>query len=177
MAESLTIARPYAEALFRLGDQQGSLAAWSETLAEMAQVAENRDMQALFDNPKITRKQLGDLFMAACPDLSPEARNLISLLVENHRLPLLPQIRTLFEELKRDREGVLEAEIVSAFPVDEEEKASLVAGLERKLNRRVQASVVVDPELIGGVQIVVGDQVIDGSVRARLAAMAAALKS
>jgi F-type H+-transporting ATPase subunit delta len=143
----------------------------------MAEVADNRDMQALFDNPKITRKQLGDLFIAACPDLSAEARNLVSLLVENHRLPLLPQIRTLFEELKRDREGVLEAEIVSAFPVDEEEKASLVAGLERKLKRRVQASVVVDPELIGGVQIVVGDQVIDGSVRARLAAMAAALKS
>lgn len=177
MAESLTIARPYAEALFRLGDQQGALAAWSETLAGMAQVAENREMQGLFDNPKLTRKQLADLFMAACPGLSTEGQNLVGLLVENHRLPLLPQIRALFEEFKRDRENVLEAEIVSAFPVDEEDKASLVAGLERKLNRRVQASVVVDPELIGGVQIVVGDQVIDGSVRARLAAMAAALKS
>jgi F-type H+-transporting ATPase subunit delta len=177
MAESLTIARPYAEALFRLGDQQGALAAWSEGLAGMAQVADNPVMRGLFDNPRITREQLVDLFVAACPGLSEEARNLVGLLVENNRLPLLPQVRTLFEEFKRDREGVLEAQIVSAFPMDDDQKTALVAGLERKLKRRVQASVVVDPELIGGVQIVVGDQVIDGSVRARLAAMSAALKS
>lgn len=177
MAESLTIARPYADAVFRLADQKGALAAWSEALAGMAQVAENPDMRALCDNPKLTRRQLADVFIAACPGLSEEGRNLVNLLVENGRLSLLPQVYALFEEFKRDREGVLEATIVSAFPVDDDEKASLVAGLERKLKRRVQASVAVDPELIGGVQIVVGDQVIDGSVRARLASMATALKS
>lgn len=177
MAETLTIARPYADAIFRLADQSGALPAWSNTLAAMNRAAENPDMDALFDNPRITRPQLISLFIAACGELSEEGRNLVQLLVENGRLALVPQIRELFEEAKREREGTVEAQIFSAFPMADAQKSALVTALEAKLKRRIQATVALDTDLIGGVKIVVGDKVIDGSVRARLAAMSSALKS
>lgn len=177
MAEITTIARPYAEAIFKLADQNGSLGAWSGQLETLAQVASNPEMRTCIANPKLNRGQLTDLFLSAAKGLNEEGRNLVQVLVENGRLGLLPQVREQFEVLKHEREGVLEARIVSAYPIDAAQKAALVADLERKFQRRVQASVAVDPELIGGVQVVVGDQVIDGSVRARLAAMAVALKS
>jgi F-type H+-transporting ATPase subunit delta len=177
MAENLTIARPYAEAIFRLADQTGALAAWSDTLTSMACVARNPDMQALFGNPRVSRSQLADLFIVACRGLSEEGRNLVQLMVDNGRLTLVPQVADMFEDLKREREGVVEAQIYSAFAIDDAQKSALVADLGRKLNKRIHASVALDPELIGGVKVVVGDQVIDGSVRARLAAMSNALKS
>jgi F-type H+-transporting ATPase subunit delta len=177
MAEVTTIARPYAEALFRLADEGNALAAWSATLGEMAQVAANPDVQLIIGNPGITARQLTDLFLSLCKEVTGEpARNFVALLVENGRLGLLPQIRDLFEALKDQREGVVEAEIVSAFPLDGAQKASLVADLERKFSRKVQAVVSVDQALIGGVRIVVGDEVIDASVQAKLANMAVALK-
>jgi F-type H+-transporting ATPase subunit delta len=177
MAEATTIARPYAEAVFRIADQNGRLPAWSETLTNMALVAETPEMQQLIGNPQVTRAQLADLFIAACKGLDGNGMNLVRLLVDNGRLVVVPQIRDLFEELKREREGMLDAQIRSAFPMNEADTRALVVDLERKFGRRVKASVEVDPELIGGVMVVVGDQVIDGSVRARLAAMSAALKS
>jgi F-type H+-transporting ATPase subunit delta len=177
MAEVTTIARPYAEALFRLADEGKALAAWSATLGEMAQVAANPDVQGIIGNPVITAKQLTDLFLSLCKDVTGEpARNFVALLVVNGRLGLLPQIREQFETLKDRREGVVEAGIVSAFPLDDAQKASLVADLERKFGRKVQAEVSVDQTLIGGVRIVVGDEVIDASVQGKLANMAVALK-
>jgi F-type H+-transporting ATPase subunit delta len=177
MAETLTIARPYAEALFRLADDTAALAAWSDTLTAMARVARNPEMQTLFGNPRISRGQLADLFIAACGDLQEEGRNLVHLMVTNGRLALVAQVAEQFEALKREREGVVEAQIFSAFPLDDAQKSALVADLGRRLNKRVDAVVALDPDLIGGVKIVVGDQVIDGSARARLAAMSNALKS
>jgi F-type H+-transporting ATPase subunit delta len=177
MAEITTIARPYAEAVFRLADERGRLAHWAETLSAMAQVAGNPDMRACIDNPKLTAKQLIELFASLCKGIDQEGMNLASTLVENRRLALLPEIRELFEELKNQREGVLEAQVFSAFALDDAQSARLVADLERKFGRRISASVAVDPGLIGGVKVVIGDQVIDASVRAKLAAMAAALKA
>lgn len=177
MAEATTIARPYAEAVFRIADQNGTLPAWSEMLSNMALVAETPEMQELIGNPQVTRAQLAELFAAACKGLDENGGNLVRLLVENGRLAVVPQIRGLFEELKREREGMLDAQIHSAFPMNDGDTRALVSDLERKFGRRVKASVEVDPELIGGVMVVIGDQVIDGSVRARLAAMSAALKS
>jgi len=180
MAEVTTIARPYAEALFRLADETRALGAWSATLAGMAEVAGHPEVQAVIGNPAITARQLADLFLSLCRgqgrEIGAAERNLVALLVENDRLGLLPQIRDQFEILKARREGVLEAEIVSAFPLDDAQKASLVADLERKFGRRVQAGVSVDQSLIGGVRIVVGDEVIDASIQGKLANMAVALR-
>ena len=96
-------------------------------------------------------------------------------LIQNSRLDLLPLIRAHFESLKREKEGVLEAKIISALPMNDAQVKALVAQLEAKYQRKVTAQVETDASLIGGVKIVVGDKVIDGTVRGKLDAMAAAL--
>lgn len=176
MAEPITIARPYAEAVFKLAAEQQALARWSEMLALACAVAEDPRVRTLLGNPLVTRKQLADLFLGICGEgLTADARNFILVLVENGRLALLPQIRELYEDLRRQREGVLEVEIESAYPLDEAQKAELVQWLKKKYGREVSAGVKVEPELIGGVRIHVGDEVLDASVRGKLEAMAAAL--
>ena len=97
------------------------------------------------------------------------------VLIANDRLALLPEIRAMFEVLKNEREGVVDADIASAFPLDDAQLAGLVADLEKRFKRKINPHVSVDPELIGGVRVAVGDEVIDGSVRGKLAALAAGL--
>lgn len=177
MAETATIARPYAEAVFGLADKAGAGAAWLGMLAIMAQVAGNPDMRSCIGNPNVGPKALYDLFIALCrEDFPAEARNFVRVLIANDRLALLPEIHAQFADLKNEREGVLEAEIRSAFPLDNAQINGLVADISRRFKRRVQPRVTVDRELIGGVRITVGDEVIDGSVRGKLDNMAAALK-
>jgi len=176
MAETTTIARPYAEALFQVADRAGNLKSWSDLLETMANVAAHPDMVSCIENPKLKSDQIADLFVSLCKGITAEGKNLVKLLMENRRLALLPEMRALFEDLKNAREGVLKAQIFSAFPMDDAQKKVLLADLERKFKQRVEATVTVDPELIGGVKVVAGDQVIDASVRAKLAAMEVALK-
>ncbi|HUL93483.1 MAG TPA: F0F1 ATP synthase subunit delta [Burkholderiales bacterium] len=177
MAETATVARPYAEAVFGLADKAGSSGNWLTMLATMAQVAGHPDMQACIGNPNLGAKQLYDLFIALCREEFPaEARNFVRVLIANDRLALLPEIHAQFADLKNERDGVLEAEIRSAFPLDNAQITGLVADVSRRFKRRVQPRVTLDKELIGGVRIKVGDEVIDGSVRGRLESMAAALK-
>jgi F-type H+-transporting ATPase subunit delta len=175
MAEIATLARPYAEAVFKLADEQNRLADWSGILRTMAGVAANPEMQECIGNPLVSAGRLYELFLAACGDLPPEARNFAQVLIHNDRLALLPQVRDQFEALKLEREGVVDADIASAFPLDDGQVAAIVADLERKFRRKVSPRVAVDPDLIGGVRIAVGDEVIDASVRAKLAAMATSL--
>jgi F-type H+-transporting ATPase subunit delta len=178
MAESATIARPYAEAVFGLADKAGAAGNWLTTLSTMAQVAGNPEMQACIGNPNVSPKALYDLFIALCKtDFPAEARNFVRVLIANDRLALLPEIHAQFAELKNAREGVLEAEIRTAFPLDNAQINALVADVSKRFKRRVQPRVTLDRELIGGVRIAVGDEVIDGSVRGKLEEMATALKS
>ena len=177
MAEIATIARPYAEAVFGLADKAGALPAWSKRLARMAQVAAHAEMQACIGNPNLSADRLYGLFVSLCgEDLPLEAQNFVRVLIANDRLALLPEIEVQYEQLKNEREGVVEAQIQTAFPLDEAHLAGLVADLERRFKRKVQPQVTLDRELIGGVRIVIGDEVIDGSVRGKLDGMAAALK-
>jgi len=175
MAEDVTIARPYAEAVFALADAAGALAGWSRTLGVMATVAANPEMRAAAANPALSADRVYGLFASACGDLATEAQNLVHVLIENGRLALLPEIRGIFEELKNEREGVLQAVVTSARPLDRGELATLVVELERRFQRRIDPQVRVDPGLIGGAMVQVGDEVIDGSVRGKLSAMALAL--
>jgi len=108
-------------------------------------------------------------------ELPGQARNLVQVLLDNDRLELVPQVRSLYEALRREDESVIEAQIISAQPVTDEQLAALVARLETTHQRRVRAKVDIDPRLIGGIKIVVGDKVIDATVRGRLEQMAAAL--
>jgi F-type H+-transporting ATPase subunit delta len=175
MAELATIARPYAEAAFEVADRDGKLAAWADALGRLAAVAADPEVLRLVGDPLVTADGLYGVVAGAAGDLPVEAQNFLRILVANGRVAVLPQVRELFDELKNEREGVVDAEIASAFPLDPSQTAELVRGLEARFKRKVQPQVSVDKELIGGVRVAVGDEVIDGSVRGKLAAMAAAL--
>ncbi len=177
MAEISTIARPYAEAVFELADKAGSLAQWSVTLSNLAAAAEHGDVRKLLGNPRVSASSLVDMFVAVSGDASPEARRLLEALIANQRLGALPAVHEQFEALKNDRESTVDASIETAFPLEGADLSGLVADLERKFKRKVRPTVKIDPTLIGGVKISVGDQVIDGSVRGKLDAMAAVLAS
>jgi len=177
MAEPSTLARPYAEAVFRLADGEGKLGEWSDMLANLAQVAADQNVQAAMSDPNLSSPKVAGLFLNILGGkLTGEAENLVRVLAENRRLDVLPEVASQFETLKNDREGLVEARIVSAFALDDAQLADLVARLEKKTGKRVKAEVRVDNDLIAGVRVEVGDKVIDGSARAQLAALAAALK-
>jgi len=177
VAEPSTIARPYAEAAFKLADAKGALAEWSAALANLAAVAADARMRAAVADPGLPAAKAAGLFIAVLAGKLPAgAENFVRVLAENGRLEVLPEIRVQYEALKNEREGVLEAEVQSAFDMDGAQIADLVARLEKKTGRKVKARVSVDKSLIGGVRIVLGDKVIDGSARAQLGALQAALK-
>ena len=178
MAEPSTIARPYAEAAFRLADAQGKLADWSATLANLSAVASDERIRTAIGDPNYPAAKVAGLFISVLTGkLTGEGENFVRVLAENGRLDVLAEIRTQFEVLKNEREGVVEAEVFSAFEMDQAQVADLVSRLEKKTGRKVRARVSVDKSLIGGVKIVIGDKVIDGSARAQLAALETALKA
>lgn len=177
MAENVTLARPYAEAAFQLARANSALGPWQQALDRMAAVAADAQMLECIANPRLLSSQVAQLFLDVAGSLSAEQQNFVRLLVDNERLQVLPEIRELYVELKNGQEGVQEADIASAFPLDDATLKNLVAELETRFKCRIQATVSLAPELIGGVRIAVGDQVIDASVRGKLAAMATALKN
>jgi F-type H+-transporting ATPase subunit delta len=175
MAEIATVARPYAEALFRVA-KAGDLSAWSTLVSEMAHVAAHPDVQALSHNPNVSGKLVVEILLALLKSpLNDEAKNFINLLVENGRVTLLPEIGTQFHVLKNAQDGAADVEITSAFELDPAQVKELVATLEKKFGRKLNPSVHVDGSLIGGVRVVVGDEVLDTSVRAKLQLMQVAL--
>ena len=177
MAENITLARPYADAAFQLARATNALGPWQQALDRMATVAADAQMVECISNPRLLPSQVSQLFLDVAGSVSAEQQNFVRLLVDNDRLQVLPEIRDLYVELKNGQEGVQEANIASAFPLDDATLKNLVAELEARFKCKIQATVSLDPELIGGVRIAVGDQVIDASVRGKLAAMATALQS
>ena len=173
MAETATLARPYAAALFAMADKSGSLSHWSETLGQLARFAQAPEMAQILGNPKVTNAQSVGLF--ATDGMPAEAKALLQMLTENRRLEALPAIRDQFEQLKAEREGAVDAEIETAFPFQAGELEALVADLERRFKRKIRPQVSLNKELIGGAKVSVGDQVIDGTVRGKLEAMNAGL--
>lgn len=177
MAENVTAARPYAEAAFELAKAGDALAAWQAALERMAIAAVDARMVECIADPRVTPEALKELFLDVVGDLSPEQRNFVGVLIDNRRLGVLPEICQLFTQLKNAQEGTREAVVSSAFPIDDARLAALVADLEKKFGCKVKATVEIVPELIGGVRIALGNQVIDASVRGKLNAMAASLKN
>jgi F-type H+-transporting ATPase subunit delta len=181
MAELATIARPYAEALMK-ASANGSAAPLAGEVRALADVAANAQMRQFADSPKIEPQQVFDLItgVARTPTgapLSDAAKNLLRAVIDNGRLVALPAIAAQFQALVDARTGVSQATIESAFPIDDAQVAAVKTAMERRFGRKLEASVVVVPELIGGVRVVVGDEVLDTSIRARLEQMKAALSA
>jgi F-type H+-transporting ATPase subunit delta len=176
MAEPSTVARPYAEAAFKLAQGSGALAKWSEMLAALATVSQDPRVRAAVGDPNLPDAKVAGLFISIL-SLSGEGENFIRVLAENGRLDLLPEIRAQFHALRNEREGVIEAQVFSAFELTGAQLADLVQRLEKKTGRKVKAKVQLDKELIGGIKVVLGDKVIDGSARAQLGALETALKA
>ena len=179
MAELATIARPYAEALLKASKDSDAAALAAEVTA-LAQVAADPQMRQFADDPKARAAQVVDVLVSiartpsgASPGTA--AKNLIGTVVDNGRLAALPEIARQFQALLDAQSGISQATVESAFPIDAAQLAEVKAAMERRFLRNLDVNVVVNPELIGGVRVVVGDEVLDTSIRARLEQMKAAL--
>jgi F-type H+-transporting ATPase subunit delta len=176
MAELATVARPYAEAVFRSAIERQSLGATADSLALVAAIARDEQMHSLLGNPKVSAQQKKDVFAAAGGGrIDPLIANLLSVLVDGHRDVLIGSIAEQFETLKHEHEKVVRARITSAQPLTDAQRGEIVASLEKRYGKKVEAELDVDPQLLGGARVQVGDQVIHASVRDALAQMAAAL--
>jgi len=176
MAEIATIARPYAEALFKASsaDLSGT-AAW---LDQVAAIAGNPQLKAFADNPKASADQvIGVISGVAGTQLPAAATNFLATVLENGRFAALPEIAKQFRALANAKSGSSDAVVQSAFPIGAAELAQLGTTLEKRFGRKLQLTVQQDPSLIGGIRVVVGDEVLDTSVKARLEQMKVALSA
>ena len=178
MAEIATIARPYSEALYKAvkaaatPDLQGA-SVWVD---ELAAIAANPQLQSFADNPKVTTAQVLDLIKGIAKTALPEqANNFLRTVVENGRLQALPEVAVQFRALINAQSGSSDAVVYSAFPIDAAALAELGKSLDKRFGRKLNLSVALQPELIGGIRVVVGDEVLDTSVKARLEQMKVAL--
>ena len=178
MAELATIARPYADALFKAatagaGVDLGSTAAWVD---ELAAIAANPQLRQLADNPKVTADQVFAVFTGVARTALPDtAKNFLRTVIENGRVNALPEVAAQFRALVNSRNGSSDAVVYSAFPMDEAALAAVSESLQKRFGRKLNLSVQLDESLIGGIRVVVGDEVLDTSVKARLEQMKAAL--
>ena len=171
MAELATIARPYAEALFQVA-QKHDLNAWQTQLDALALVAGDEGLRQFADHPKTSSAQVVDVMVeAAKQPLADGMRNFLRTAIDNGRLDALPAVAQQFHLLASQAQGVAEARVESAFPLDAAQLTDLIAVLEKRFDRKLKAEVTLQPELIGGVRVTVGDEVLDTSVRARLERM------
>lgn len=178
MAETVTIARPYAQAVFRLARESKALAAWSDRLQRLAAIAQDPEMAKVVGNPKFSAGEIANLFVSLSGEAGvQELVSFIGVLADNERLDVLTQIQEIYEQLRSADEGVRDALITSAYPLDNAQLKNLMSQLEPHFGSKLQPRVVVNEALIGGVKVAVGDQVLDASVRGKLEAMATALKN
>jgi F-type H+-transporting ATPase subunit delta len=176
MAELSTIARPYAEALFSAASEKNAADAWLPLLEVLAQAVSQPQIASLAADPRLSDQQTFELLGAVAPSpLPPELAAFLKLVIENDRLATLPEVAAQFRRLRNDAEGTDDCLIETAFPLSEPQVADLIKRLARKFPRRLKPELRLEPQLIGGVRVTVGDRVLDGSVRARLDAMRAQL--
>ena len=178
MAELATIARPYADALFKAatagaGVDLGSTAAWMD---ELAAIAANPQLRQLAHNPKVTADQVFAVFTGVAHSALPDmAQNFLRTVIDNGRIDALPEVAAQFRALVNRRNGSSDAVVYSAFPMDSAALSEVGAALEKRFGRKLNLAVQLDESLIGGIRVVVGDEVLDTSVKARLEQMKAAL--
>ena len=178
MAELTTLARPYAKAVFAEAQEKNALDAWSDDLAILAAFAADADMAKVLVHPSLTAEQQAQALTDVCGDkLKDAAKNLVAVLAENKRLPLLPEIAALYEELKAQLQNTVDVVVTSAQELSSDQADKLAQALKAKLNCDVRLTSEIDESLIGGAIIRAGDLVIDGSITGKLSKLAEAMKS
>ncbi|MGB5706594.1 MAG: F0F1 ATP synthase subunit delta [Arenicellales bacterium] len=169
MSDLTNIARPYAQAVFELARDRDDFAGWGDQLALLANIAADRNMVELLKNPAFSNDQQISLVLDICGDkLSADGVNLIKLLVNNDRVNALPDIAVVYAEKRAEAESVIEADMITATPIDDSQRQAFSTALQSKLGRSIKLNFEVDEDLIGGAVIRAGDWVIDGSVKAQL---------
>ncbi|MBO1923449.1 F0F1 ATP synthase subunit delta [Thiomicrorhabdus sp. 6S3-12] len=176
MAELMKIARPYAEAVFALAKEEQTLAAWSEQLANLAAITNDAAMQDVLNDPSRTEAEILGIYAAVMGEgLTEQGKNLLTAMADNKRLPAMSEVAEQFEILKAEEEKRVRATVVSAFDVTDEQKNKLSAALNAKFDAEVEISYEVDPSLVGGIKIKVGDWALDGSALTQLNKLGAAI--
>ncbi len=169
MAEASTIARPYAQAVFDLAKGKKKLAGWSKQLNSLSSIVSDNQVNVLISNPSVESGQLTELIISIAADnLDKEGKNLVKVLAENGRLDVITEIAGIFEDLKNESEKIVQAEVLTAFKLDEKQTSTLQAALKKRLGCEVEITSRIDKSIIGGAIIRAGDMIIDGSVTAQL---------
>lgn len=178
MAELSTLARPYAKAAFEYAVEAKDVQGWSDSLCLAASVAQQPAVEKLLSSPSATAEKQAEAVQNICGDeLATASQNFISILSENRRLQLLPQISQQFEIMKANLEKAVDVDVVAASKLDAAQQKALSEALSAKLERKVNLQVSLDKSLLGGAVIRAGDTVIDGSIRGRLTKLAESLNS
>ena len=174
MSEALTLARPYARAAFSVAREQGRLAQWSQALGFSSIAAEIPAVKNALSDPRVGAAVINEL-LSPPGDIDASYEQFLTVLADNHRLTLLPEIAALFDVLKADAERVVKANVTSAKTLDTAELNQLRTALKKRFDREVEITTQIDESLIGGVVIHTGDIVIDGSIKTKLARLHASL--
>jgi len=169
MAEAITIARPYATAVFAIANDKGELKSWSDLLAVLAQAVAVPNMQSVISSPSVNDEQVIGLLAEVAGELmSEDAQNFLALLAENNRLQLLEHIAVIFDELRAEAEQIMTADVTTARTLTSEQEQNISAALKKRLGRDVTLNTTVDESLLGGAIIRAGDLIIDGSALGKL---------
>ncbi len=178
MVETVTAARPYAKAVFELARKSGNYAGWSEKLTLLKSVVADSTVSAALDDPANTAADRAALVEKIAGDrIEADGVNVVRLLAENNRLPLMGEVSSIYEDLRANEEGTLEATVISAMALDDTYRAKLTEALERRFQKKVKILEEVDESLIGGAIIRAGDTVIDGSINGRLSQLGSSLSA
>ncbi|MCM2336349.1 MAG: F0F1 ATP synthase subunit delta [Pseudomonas sp.] len=175
MTQALTLARPYARAAFALARDAGNASAWSQALAFAARVAADPQVHSLLGNPQLASADAVGLLVIDGADEN--MTRFLALLADNRRLPLLPEIAGLFEDLRAEADRIVKARVTAASELPPAELETIRAALKKRFGRDVEIETAVDASLIGGAVIDAGDVVIDGSLKGKLARLQSALAS
>jgi F-type H+-transporting ATPase subunit delta len=177
MSEAITIARPYAVAAYRHAKSEDKLDLWSDMLEFMSSVVSDTTLAAIIADPRVESSRLATLMLDICGGrLNTTAENFVRLLVENDKLGLMPDIYMVFNDMKAEESGTINAELIAAYPVNAKFEQAIGAAMKRRLNRDVSFTTNIDKSLIGGVVIRAGDMVIDASIRGQIESLASELR-
>ncbi|WKE65645.1 F0F1 ATP synthase subunit delta [Gallaecimonas kandeliae] len=177
MSELTTVARPYAKAAFDFAVEKAAVDQWAAMLHFAGEVAKHDKLQALFASNLSTGHKADALIQICGEQLDANGQNLVKVMAENERLSALPAVAELYAELRHEYAQEVQADVKSAVALSADEQSKLSAALEKRLARKVKLNCSIDPSLISGTLVQVGDQVIDSSVKGKLGRMAHRLQS